>query len=97
MWTEKYYDLLRQAFPEKFKDRKIETVDDFVHTLATYWLVRHNKDDDISLFGDATLSNALINSVKYCEDMNANGYDAIINDGKLLGFRRETETKENAL
>ena len=88
MWAERYYKLLTQEFPSYFKG--VENIDDFVHHLAMDWLVRHEKEkNELSIYAENNLSNNLYNTIAYCEDMYANGYSAIINDGKLLGFRRE--------
>ena len=88
MWAERYYKLLTQEFPSYFKG--VQDIDDFVHYLATYWLVRHkNENDELSIYAENLLSDNLYNTIAYCEDMYVNGYSAIINDGKLVGFRRE--------
>lgn len=92
MLADKFYNLLIQEFPEHF--RGFETFDSFVHFLATYWLVSHDKADELSIFADATKSTASRDTIQYCEDMFKNGYSAIINDGKLLGFRKEEKEEK---
>lgn len=93
MWAERYYKLLTQEFPNYFKG--VKDIDDFVHHLATYWLVRHKKKkDELSIYAENDLSDNLYNTIAFCEDMYAIGYSAIINDGKLVGFRREKSGKK---
>lgn len=86
-WLEKYYNLIRNVFPDKFFG--MANIDDFAHRLATYWMAKSDKDGDISIYPYEANSDAPIGSKAYCEDCYEQGYAAIINDGKLIGFRKE--------
>lgn len=86
MWNEKYFALIRQEMPEKFKG--ITDVDDFVHRLALLFLGLIGKDIAYAPFGGEPI-NEDRNTVAYCEKAYKLGFSAIVNDGKLLGFRKE--------
>lgn len=85
MWDEKYFALIRQEMPEKFKG--ITDVDDFVHHLVLRFLGLIGKDIAYASFGEPI--NEDRNTVAYCEEAYKQGFSAIVNDGKLLGFRKE--------
>lgn len=87
MWAERYYALIIQELPQ-FCGGCI-TFDDFVHRLAIEFLDRYS-NDDISFYPADTMEyKAPLNTIDFCEEAYEHGFSAIINDGKLLGFRRE--------
>lgn len=85
MWAERYFALLRQEMPERLSG--VNTMDDFVHILAITFAHMYGRDD-ISFY-PPTKNDEPTDTIAYCEECYKQGYSAIINDGKLLGFRRE--------
>ena len=89
MWAEKYVPLFRQEYPKVFEG--CQTVDDYFHTLAFWFINARNKEEPISAYPLMAENKAPQNTIAYCEESYEQGYSAIINDGKLLGFRREKD------
>ena len=87
MWAERYYELIKQELPKNMGGRI--SFDDFVHVIAIYYVNRESATD-ISLFPqDDEEYEQKYGTIEYCEEAYKRGFSAIINDGKLLGFRRE--------
>lgn len=89
-WRDKYYALIKQEHPERCKG--CDTADDFVHLLATSYLSMY--DEMISLVPVMASNFERRNTIAYCEESYEQGYSAIINDGKLVGFRREIDEEK---
>ena len=89
MWAEKYIPLLRQEYPKVFEG--CNTVDDYFHGLVIWFLTSIEKKNPISAFPIMAENKEQPNTIAYCEESYKQGYAAIINDGKLLGFRLEKE------
>lgn len=87
MWAERYFALCKQELPSHFKG--VIEIDEFVHHLAIVLLDSKGKDDIAFYPQDDDDYESPMNTVAYCEEAYEHGYSAIINDGKLLGFRKE--------
>ena len=75
----KYETLIRQEYPESLNEIKGE--DRF--KALTDFAVEHN------LFIHASEPKFDGNTVEYCEKVFEQGYSVIINDGQLIGFKKE--------
>lgn len=75
---ERYEALIRQEFPEKLKDIK---GDDWFKVLTDF-AVKHN----LFIFTDEPCD---IRNIEFSEEAYKRGWVTIINDGKVLGFRKE--------
>ena len=89
MWAEKYIPLLRQEYPKVFEG--CQTVDDYFHGLVIWFLTSIEEENPILAFPILAENKEPNNTIAYCEESYEQGYAAIINDGKLLGFRQEKE------
>lgn len=89
MWTEKYIPLFRQEYPKVFEG--CQTVDDYFHGLAMWFLTSFDEEDRAFAYPIMAENKERPNTIAYCEESYEQGYSAIINDGKLLGFRQEKE------
>ena len=89
MWAEKYVPLLRQEYPDVFEGCK--TADDYFHDLAIWFLTTIEEKHTVSALPIMAENKERSNTIAYCEESYEQGYAAIINDGKLLGFRQEKE------
>lgn len=89
MWAEKYIPLLKQEYPKEFVG--CQTVDDFFHVLVVWFLLNLNKENQVFAYPLMAENKERNNTIAYCEESYEQGYSAIINDGKLLGFRLEKE------
>jgi hypothetical protein len=87
MWAEKYAPLLRQEHPRIF--RNCDTVDDYFHAMAL--CILSEADEDVTVLPFFADNKEPWGTIAYCEESYEQGYSAIINDGKLLGFRQEKE------
>lgn len=97
MWTERYMALLKETHKPFFDD--VTTEDEFVHALANIFIILAEKSLGMDYVGvySQVKNKEPERTIAGCEENFEQGWSAIINDGMLLGFRRETETKENAL
>lgn len=89
MWAEKYIPLLRQEYPKVFEG--CQTVDDYFHGLVICFLASFDKENQVFAYPIMAENKERPNTIAYCEESYEQGYAAIINDGKLLGFRQEKE------
>lgn len=89
MWAEKYIPLLRQEYPDVFTG--CNTVDDYFHGLVIWFLTNFGEENRVYAYPIMAENKERPNTIAYCEESYEQGYSAIINDGKLLGFRQEKE------
>ena len=89
MWAEKYIPLLRQEYPKVFEG--CQTVDDYFHGLVIRFLTSFGEENQVYAYPLMAENKERPNTIAYCEESYEQGYSAIINDGKLLGFRQEKE------
>ena len=89
MWAEKYIPLLRQEYPKVFEG--CQTVDDFFHGLVMWFMTSIDEENQVFAYPIMAENKERHNTIAYCEESYEQGYSAIINDGKLLGFRQEKE------
>lgn len=89
MWAEKYIPLLKQEYPKMFKGCK--TADDFFHGLVMWLMTSIDEENRVFAYPIMAENKERPNTIAYCEESYKQGYSAIINDGKLLGFRQEKE------
>lgn len=91
--TKKYMKLLIQECPKDFKvlfeepTSSLGLKDAFTHFLCVKFISARNLN--ISAMPILATNKERRNTIAYCEESYEQGYSAIINDGKLLGFRRE--------
>lgn len=88
MWAEKYIPLLKQEYPKVFEGCK--TADDFFHGLVMWFMTSIDEENQAFAYPIMAENKERSNTIAYCEESYEQGYSAIINDGKLLGFRKES-------
>lgn len=94
MWLDNYFNLLRQEEPTHMTEAS--NADEFAHILVYEFKDALNRLD-IALYPLCVKKmESAHNTVAYVEEAYAEGWSAIINDGKLLGFRNE-KVNEKAL
>lgn len=86
----KYFALMRQEYPKSVKGD--ETAYSFMHHAIVAFVSRN--DEYLSICPILATTKEPVGSKAYCEESYEQGYMAIINDGKLLGFRLEVEDEE---
>lgn len=77
----KYLELLTQEFTDTFRSRNFLAI--FGH-LACGFLMKHG----YTIYPIRSSLECPTGSTAYCEEAYKSGWEAVINDGKLLGFKK---------
>lgn len=80
-----YIDMVFELFRQEFPEKMVEIADSIIEVF---------EENGIEIL-PLEVGEAEYGTLEYIEKAQAKGYSAIVHDGKILGFRKET--KENAL
>lgn len=80
--TEKYAELIKQAFPRVYKDL---TLNEVVNTNLCKVISEYGLELPCTFYDD---DHKDYDSPEFIERVCAKGYEPIVNDGKLYGFRK---------